>query len=176
MRLFIALPFDTQTTDALTAVQRACSGEGVTGNFTRRENLHLTLAFLGEVRDPRPVVSVLQSVPLPRLDLSFRRPAMFRDILVAELTHSATLDQYAKALRHTLDDAGIDYDRKPFRPHVTLIRRADVPDQSELPALFADLCRLSVTCEHAQLMRTTFIDGRANYTCLAVQDCSECVD
>lgn len=170
MRLFIAIPFDTQTTDALAAVQRACRAEGITGNYTRRENLHLTVAFLGEVRDPRPVVSVLQSVPLPALTLSFRKPSVFRDILVAELARDAALEQYSKSLRHALGSAGIDYDRKPFRPHVTLIRRADIPDAANLPALFSQLCSAPVSCTRAQLMRTNFIDGRATYSCLAVQE------
>ena len=170
MRLFIAIPFDAQTTDALCAVQRACRGEGVYGSYTRRENLHLTLAFLGEVRDPRPVVSVLQSVPVPSLNLSFRKPSLFRDILVAELAHDTALTQYAKELRAALDDAGIEYDRKPFRPHVTLIRRADIPHTVDLQSLFSDLCTVPVRCTCAQLMRTNFIDGRATYTCLAVQE------
>ena len=170
MRLFIAIPFDAQTIDALADVQRACRGAGITGNYTRRENLHLTIAFLGEVRDPRPVAAVLQSVLLPALTLSFRKSSLFRDILVAELARNAALEQYAKELRHALDSAGIDYDRKPFRPHVTLIRRSDIPDAADLPSLFSQLCSVPVSCTRAQLMRTNFIDGRATYSCLAVQE------
>ena len=170
MRLFLALPFDAQTTDTLADVQRACRGEGITGNYTRRENLHLTLAFLGEVRDPRPAAAVLQSVPIPPFELTFRRPSLFRDILVAEFSRDAQLEQYAKSLRAALDDAGIDYDRKPFRPHVTLVRRAEIPYALDLNAVFAPMRSCPVDCPRAQLMRTNFINGRAEYTCLAARE------
>ena len=53
MRLFIAIPFEPPMLDALTQVQASLKAGGVRGGFTARQNLHMTLAFLGEVRDPR---------------------------------------------------------------------------------------------------------------------------
>ena len=45
MRLFIAIPLSDAMKDALTAVQDEMYDNGVRGNFTSRENMHLTLAF-----------------------------------------------------------------------------------------------------------------------------------
>ena len=48
MRLFIAIRFDNKILDALTRYREELKKLGVTGRFTPRENLHLTLAFIGE--------------------------------------------------------------------------------------------------------------------------------
>ena len=41
MRLFIAIPLSDAMKDALTAVQDEMYDNGVRGNFTSRENMHL---------------------------------------------------------------------------------------------------------------------------------------
>ena len=47
MRLFIALPLCGDARQALLDVQQDMRNQGVRANFSRAENLHLTLAFLG---------------------------------------------------------------------------------------------------------------------------------
>ena len=49
MRLFIALPLCGDARQALLDVQQDMRNQGVRANFSRAENLHLTLAFLGEL-------------------------------------------------------------------------------------------------------------------------------
>ena len=48
MRLFIAILFEENIINALTHFQDNLKAKGVKGNFSRRENLHITLAFIGE--------------------------------------------------------------------------------------------------------------------------------
>ena len=43
MRLFIAIQFEENILDALTDFQADLKRQGVTGNYTRRENLHISL-------------------------------------------------------------------------------------------------------------------------------------
>ena len=59
MRLFIAIQPDRQMKDALRAVQNELRRRGVEGNYTRAENLHLTLAFIGEYPDPDAVLEAM---------------------------------------------------------------------------------------------------------------------
>ena len=72
MRLFIAVQLNDTMRDALGSVQSFLRRHGVRGNFTRAENLHLTLAFVGEYAHPEAVAEVLETVrftPFPmRLD------------------------------------------------------------------------------------------------------------
>ena len=48
MRLFVALPLDEAGVRELVRYRQTLERLGVRGNFTRPENLHITLAFLGE--------------------------------------------------------------------------------------------------------------------------------
>ena len=56
MRLFYGLRFRSDSLDAVEAVQNALLRQGMTGRVTRRENLHMTLAFLGEIAPDRVTV------------------------------------------------------------------------------------------------------------------------
>jgi len=69
MRLFIAIQLDDHLKDALTAMQSAMRAARVGGNYTKVENLHLTLAFIGEYGDPDRVLEVLRSVPFTPIPL-----------------------------------------------------------------------------------------------------------
>ena len=59
MRLFLGLPFEEGAKDRFAQAQGELKKLAEKGNFTTRENFHLTLVFLGEVepdrqRPPRP--------------------------------------------------------------------------------------------------------------------------
>ena len=63
MRLFIAIQLSDEMKKSLTATLHNLKKQGIKGNYTPTQNLHMTLAFLGEVRDPRPVTAALERVP-----------------------------------------------------------------------------------------------------------------
>ena len=48
MRLFIAIKFSSEIEKVLTDLQDDLKTQGITGNYTNIQNLHLTLAFIGE--------------------------------------------------------------------------------------------------------------------------------
>lgn len=50
MRLFIAIQLNEEMRGALTELQAYMQRLGVRGNFTRRENLHQTVAFNADKR------------------------------------------------------------------------------------------------------------------------------
>ncbi len=165
MRLFIAIPFEPPVLDVLTAAQASLKSDGVRGNYTVRQNLHLTLAFLGEVRDPRPVTAALERVPLPGSVMTFEKTEWFGDILVGALRVDPSLRQYVQTLRGELQGSGIDFDRKPFRPHVTLVRRASFSGgRPDTAAAESALRTLEIPVRRVCLMRTDFIDRRPKYT------------
>lgn len=164
MRLFIAIPFEPAVLDALTAAQSSLKAGGVRGGFTPRQNLHMTLAFLGEVRDARPVIAALERVPLLRSYMTFDKTEMFRDVLACTFRVEPALRQYVQGLRGELDKAGIGFDRKPFRPHVTLVRRASFSGGTELSCVRDALQTVEIPVRRVCLMRTDFIDGRPKYS------------
>ena len=48
MRLFIAIKLNDEMVEALTGLQGDLQFIGMRGRYTPEENLHLTLAFIGE--------------------------------------------------------------------------------------------------------------------------------
>lgn len=48
MRLFVAIRLDASCKDVLCTAIAGLKGHASHGNFSRRDNLHLTLAFIGE--------------------------------------------------------------------------------------------------------------------------------
>ncbi len=125
MRLFIAICFDENMLDSLTEIQDDLMRCGVKGNYTPRENLHMTLAFIGENDDPEQIVEVMQKVPLRSFSIKLNGFRPFKDMFFAELEENDNLRDYVKRLRAALLEEEIPFDRKKFLPHVTLIRNAD---------------------------------------------------
>ena len=51
MRTFIAIEFDKETKNNISNLQNAIKADCKKGNFTTKDNLHLTLHFLGEIEE-----------------------------------------------------------------------------------------------------------------------------
>ena len=111
------------------------------GRRTRRENIHLTLAFLGAVEADRfnRVIAVANQLEAPRFDLLFDRLGWWRHNQVAWASSSEVpraLSTLVKTLHSGLMQEGFKFDDRRFVPHVTLLRKAQCHDSIlESPAL-----------------------------------------
>ncbi|MBR5058624.1 MAG: RNA 2',3'-cyclic phosphodiesterase [Clostridiales bacterium] len=123
MRLFIAIRFDDEVVDALTRFKGVMKKQGVTGRYTPRENMHLTLAFIGEYSDPDAVLEAMEQVGFRPMQICLEGVGWFDDLFWVGLKENPQLTDYVKKLRHQLAEAGIPFDRKKFSPHITLIRK-----------------------------------------------------
>ena len=133
MRLFIAIPLDDEMKRFVRNEQAAFRMAGVRGNYTPQENLHLTLAFIGEFSDPDLVLEAMESVEFSPITLTMDRMGRFDDLWWMGFAESFELNALVKRLRRALAEAGIPYDRKRFSPHVTILRRSDIPPRASLP-------------------------------------------
>ena len=124
MRLFIAIQLSDAMKDALTAVQDKMYDQGMRGNFTSRENMHLTLAFIGEYPDKEQVMDALSSVTFSSFTISLSGMGCFRDLWWAGMEESAMLAAVVRRIRRVLAENDIPFDRKRFSPHITLLRKA----------------------------------------------------
>ena len=125
MRLFIAIEFDEEILSALTNLQSEWKVLGVRGNFTPVQNLHLTLAFIGEYGNPNFVSEVMNSVSFNPFSINLDGIGTFRDIYWAGIAANDALSNYVRRLRRALAENNIPFDRKRFSPHITLVRRAE---------------------------------------------------
>ncbi len=131
MRLFIGLSLPNGVKDALSG---AVSGMRLRGQPAERENYHLTLAFLG-VREEEQVAPLHQIISAaaeecPPLTLAVKGTGFFgrreSALLYAELSYCKPLLSLSDTLRRLLTEAGETFDVKPFAPHITLARKADL--------------------------------------------------
>lgn len=151
LRLFIAIPLDGALRAAVQSVQDDFRRCGVRGNYTKAENLHLTLAFIGEHPDADGVLEVLDAVPFAPFELRLEGIGAFGDLWWLGIQRSAALEAYVRRLRRALAAAGIPFDRKRFSPHITLVRRAD-RDGRDMPGFAVPEAGMRV--EHIALMRS----------------------
>lgn len=123
MRLFLAIIPDNSIKDELCMVQKRLQMQGVTGNFTTRENMHLTLAFIGEYSDPDHVSDILSTVELEPVRLVIDGFGSFGDLYWIGIKRDEGLENNVRRIRKALSDNGIPFDKKRFMPHITIARK-----------------------------------------------------
>ncbi len=133
MRLFIALRLSPGMEKAVAELQDSLYRQGVRGNFPPPENLHVTLAFIGEYPDPDAVLDAMETVDFAPFPLELSGVGRFGDLWWAGLAESPALADTVRRLRKALAEAGIPFDRKKFSPHITLGRKLRFPDENRIP-------------------------------------------
>lgn len=127
-RLFFALLPDHCIVEKLTHLQK-----NIPGRKTPRENLHLTLAFLGN----QPVSAIsgltdfLDHVEFTPFSLSLEKTGYFPKIRLSWIgpaTVPAALNRLYEITRQFLIPAYIADKKETFRPHITLARQSVLPD------------------------------------------------
>lgn len=128
LRLFFALWPDEEIQarfeQASQRLHRICGGKR-----TRRENIHLTLAFLGDV--PAAQLETLRAVAAGAagvaFDLNFDELGWWRRNQITWAAPSEpppALFRLVDALKSGLAAAGFKTEDRPYLPHLTLLRRA----------------------------------------------------
>ena len=153
MRLFIAIQLSEEMKQLVGDVQNAYRRSGVQGNYTPKENLHLTLAFIGEYGDPDEVLEAMERVSFAPFAIRMDRLGCFGDLQWAGIGENAKLEALVRKLRHALSDAGIPYDKKRFKAHITYLRQAKFPDGKRIMPAEIEPAGMQVTA--VSLMRST---------------------
>lgn len=142
MRAFVALELPDSLTGRLARLQDALPA----GRPVPVENLHLTLAFLGEQPEAAlaDLGAGLSAIAAPALELRLTGLGTFGAkrprVLLAEAAPDPALADLRDAVRRAARYAGIDLARERFRPHVTLARlppRMSAEEQHRLAVFMA---------------------------------------
>lgn len=131
MRVFVGVELPSCVRDACMTLMRACQA-CADGRWALAENLHVTLAFVGQIDSARmpSVETAMRTVAArfepPRLHLA--APGTFEKrgggILYCGVDASPTLEPVHDALCDALRTQGLPCDPGPFRAHITLARKA----------------------------------------------------
>lgn len=138
-RWFLALRPEAAAREALAGLARTFARQRG-GRPVPAERVHLTLAFIGAA--PRSFEAALIGLvrglpPPPALALETIGSFDGRLLWIAPARPSAELDAVVAATRAGLERMGVPFDRKPFVPHLTLVRDARPTRGAALEALSA---------------------------------------
>ena len=152
MRLFIAIQFEENILDALSDFQDDLRSRGVTGNYTKRENLHITLAFIGDYGNPEDVLDAMEQVDFRPIEIRLDGVGSFGELFWVGLAENPQLAGYVKRLCRALAERGLPFDKKRFSPHITLIRKYSCRGGRGIPV--SDPPKGSMVATRVSLMRS----------------------
>ena len=124
MRLFVALSIPDAVARALLLLQGGVPG----ARWQEREQLHLTLRFIGEVdgRDARALEDALAGIDAPAFEMQLHGVGQFGNRQPHSLWAAARRNDLLEHLQRKVDTAirrvGQPQDAHKFAPHVTLAR------------------------------------------------------
>ena len=138
------------------------------GNFSRIENLHLTLAFLGETERLHAICQIMEQISLPAFSLTLDQLGRFRrnggDIYWVGIAANPSLQQLQQSLSQKLRQAKFPLDEKPYRPHLTLGRQIILKPAANLAQVKQCLAPVSFPVSSIHLMESSRRHGQLIYT------------
>ena len=132
-RLFIGIALPYSIRKQLAALPWGLDG----AKFTTLHNFHLTLAFIGEAEQDAidSICKAMAQVHETRFPLALKGLDRFdKRILWAGVTSHPHLHALQGKICMALDSIPIEFEHKPFRPHVTLARLKNSIDDAVLDA------------------------------------------
>ena len=158
MRLFAAISLSPAVCDSLEEQIAVLRSQG-SGTFTRPENLHLTLAFIGEADRVEEAASALRRAAVGgSFPMVVEGLGCFDDLWWAGIRENPALERLALNVQACLREAGFSIEERPWSPHITLVRRW----HGEQPQ--TDISPVSMRVQAVSLMKSERLDGKLIYT------------
>lgn len=129
MRLFVALSIPDAVANTMFLLQSGVPG----AKWQTREQLHLTLRFIGEVdgRDANAIDDALSAISSPRFELALKGVGEFGGknphALWASVSDPAAVTHLAKKIETAIQRIRLPAEERKFTPHVTLARLRGAP-------------------------------------------------
>lgn len=170
VRVFYAIEFDESTREYIYEKQQIAKKFCINGKFTRKENIHLTLQFMGEL----PIDKKIELYKV--LDEAYRNKKKFtiditgigkfdkRDgsILWVGIQKYNEIKKIYNNLQWNLKKLGYKVEDRPYKPHITIGRKVKFGRQFEEVKNVVSFNK-SVCIEKITLMQTIQTKGVLEY-------------
>ncbi len=170
MRLFYAVNFEDTVKKRLADIQNALRAQVVRGHFTLEDNLHLTLAFIGEVPEDRSGLlrQIAEAFCVTPFELRLEGLGRFRrdggDILWLGIAENKSLISIYNKLSGQIENAGFELEKRRFAPHLTLARQTRLHPEFDLSTYSQHVAPIVTEVKKVSLMKSERIQGRLTYT------------
>lgn len=129
MRLFIALDIPAEVRERLDQYVDRVRRLAPDARWARIESLHITLKFIGEVKDAKleEIESVLAPIKASPFQVEFQDIGFFPTprsarVFWAGVHALEALPQLATAVETAVEQVGVAREKRPYHPHLTLAR------------------------------------------------------
>ncbi len=168
MRLFIALQFTDEIKNRLQEAIETLKAGSMQGNFTRRENLHLTVVFIGETTQANEIITAINKVSVKPFPLKIGGLGRFRrdggDIYWVGVEKSRELSQIYSLLYSELTEAGFRLENREYKPHLTLGREIIPAKSFERTSFDRSVGTMEMCVPAISLMKSERINAKLVYT------------
>jgi len=166
MRLFIAINFDDKVKDYLFSIIKILSANSKKGSFTLKENLHLTVIFIGETERANDIMQAMDRLSTKQFSLKFGDLGYFRrdggNIYWIGVEKSSQLSEIYNNLFYELSASGFGIEKREYRPHLTLGRQVILSKDFNKDCISYNEMKVPVT--NISLMKSERINGKLTYT------------
>ena len=171
MRIFIAVNFSAEEKQQILRLQTQLRSQAVRGSFPRPENLHMTLAFLGEtpLKKIPCLEKIIDSIKIQPFEITFDHAGCFKHgrselwylgIKPKPVDVGLTiLLNINSQLINQIKKEKLYFDKKPFKSHITLGKYIISPKPIEI-----NFDPIHISVNSISLMKSERLDGELTYT------------
>lgn len=170
MRVFFALEFDSELKSKMKKVQQVIVKNSLKGNFTSEENFHLTLKFIGDIKENE--VEKLKSALIKAIEdhskfnLNVKDIGNFKrgnkKILWFGINKNEQLNKLFQSLDQELFNIGYEKEDRVYTPHITIGREVVLKEDSINIEQTIDFNEI-VSVNRVSLMESTRKNGKLVY-------------
>ncbi|MCM1989563.1 RNA 2',3'-cyclic phosphodiesterase [Oceanirhabdus seepicola] len=136
MRIFIGIPLSHELKEFLRKMQTEIENNCNRGRFTKSENLHITLNFLGELNESKAgeIEKIIKNIvrKFNGFNIVVKGIGFFENnnkrLYFAKIEQNDKLVRLQKELSNELSKIGLYSERRAYKPHITLGRNVELVD------------------------------------------------
>lgn len=176
MRLFIAVHLEEEVKDQIEALINRLSHYATQGRFVSKENLHLTLEFLGEIEEERVAVlkEMLNDLAYTSFPLKMTELGHFTsrkgNIYWLGLEPSEELYALQRLLHRQLLEKQFEVEDRAFLPHITIARKLKFKGNFNQKAITDQIEHIETKVERIVLMESKNVARKLVYSTIHSTD------
>lgn len=172
MRVFIAIELDENIKEYIFQNQRIVRDNSIKGNFSRKENLHLTLRFIGEANAKQiddlkknidETAKITSSFEIQLGGLGYFPKKNRKIIWLGISKGKKSLQQLFNVLENNLEKHGFGRDERGLNPHITMARQVILNTDFKLLTEKVKIEDIEIPVKKISLMESTRVDGKLTY-------------
>lgn len=168
MRIFIALLFEEEKKNVIYDILQEVRVISDKGDFTRFQNLHLTVVYIGETNPSQleNIRSKLSEIHIHKFSylttkIKYFKKSNNQKIVYLGVEKTNALLELFQLISHKLNEIGYDFPTDKYTPHITLGRKVHLKEFESLHSIYCNPLTLHAT--RISIMESKRVEDRLTY-------------